>query len=508
MKYFLYICSLCFAISAAAQFKSIEEGEEFTRSKTEAFNGFIGTNEEGLFSIDYVYTSKKKKALIIRKFHKETLSLIDEQDVFTEPLDGYYNVPYEIYLVNNRIYLFSIFTHAKEGTTTLGLFMYDDQLKHLSFEIVDSIESLSQTNLSVQLSEDTSAILISQNHPHKLSQKEVVNLNCLDLDGKSVWKKELVSMNDVHRINVEKIIFPDTGEVFLLCNYGFNNNQESNIDDIRLLSNKYAIWAYNRKLNYLKEINLRLKLKWLNGVDMQLKENGRIVVAGFVNSSRSFAINAFFNIEIDEKYEISANNYYRIDPEIISTFLPKESKKKVLENFYLRDILVQEDGSFYVIGEQYYKYLDRVYDPRTNTTSTIEHFNYEYILTARFSETGELIWAKRIPKIQNSTNDYGYYSSFTSYNSMQNEIYLIYNDYEKNLELPLDDVENLKGIFNGRKNALTYVKINNDGTVFRKQVPSTDNYLLYAKKSAQINKSTMYLLVELGRKSKIIRLSF
>jgi len=507
MRYILLFFILAFTFSGFAQYKNFVEGSEFSRSKSESFNGFIGVVNQVLYSVDYSYINKKKKSLMLRQFDQDDLTLIVEKDIFIEPLEGYYNEPYELYLVNETIYLFSIFTHAKANTTTLGLFIYDKNMVNQSFEIIDSIEKLSLTNIIIQLSEDKNAFLISKNHPHKLTQKEVIDLNCLNLSGQSVWRKELISMNDVHNINVEKVIFPDQNEAFLLCNYGYNNNVNKNLDDIKLLSNKYAIWAYNNQLNYLKEINLRLKLKWLNGIDMEIRDNGHILVAGFVNSSRSFAINAFFNIEIDRKYEITRNNYFQIDPTVVRQFLLKESKKKAIENFFLRNILIQNDGSFYILGEHFHKYLDRVYDPRTNTTSTIEHFNYEYIMAARFNKLGEFEWVKRIPKIQNSTNDFGYYSSFTPFNS-QNEIYLVYNDYDKNLELPIEDTENIKPLFNGRKNALTYVKIDADGSVFRKPIPISNNYLLYAKKSMQIDNENMYLLLELGRKSKIIRLSF
>ncbi len=433
--------------------------------------------------------------------------MIQEKDIFLNPLPNYHNEPYELFLVNNKIYLFSVFTHAKEGTTTLGLFIYNDNFENQSFEIIDSIENLSQTNIIIELSDEKDAILVSKNHPHKLTHREVVNLNCIDLYGKSIWKKELMSLNDVHKVNVEKTVFLNKNEIYLLCNYGFNNNKNANLDDIKLLSNKYTIWIYNHQLNFLKEIDLKLKLKWLNGLDIRVKPNKNILVTGFVNSTRTFAINAFFNIEIDRKYEITQNNYVKI-PEIdLRLFLPKASKKKLLENFFLRDISVQSDGSFYVIGEHFYKYLDRVYDPRTNTTSTTEHFNYEYILCAYFDQKGQIKWIKRIPKIQNSTNDYGYHSSFTSFNT-KNGVYLIYNDFEKNVDLPIEDTENLKEIFNGRKNALTYVKLGPDGPVFRKHILSGSNYLLYAKKSTQIGLNNMYLLLELGRKAKIISVSF
>ena len=115
---------LCQTILGWSQSSSVIEGKAFARSKTEAFNGFVGEDDLGLYAVDYIYTSKKRKELIVRKFYKSDMSLVEEKDIFQNPLPDYYNKPYEVLLVNSKLYLFTIFTHIKEGTTTMGLFIY------------------------------------------------------------------------------------------------------------------------------------------------------------------------------------------------------------------------------------------------------------------------------------------------------------------------------------------------------------------------------------------------
>lgn len=493
--------------SGFSQVQKVIEGNEFARSKAESFNGFVGEDQSAIYTIDYIYSNKKKKELITRKFYKSDLTLIKEADIFTNPNENYYVDPYEALLVQNKIYLFSIFTHIKEQTTTLGLFIYSEDLTLQSFKIVDSIAKYDQTNIVFSVSDDKKSILMAQNHPHNINNKEVVDLTNFDLNGAVLWEKELISLNSVSRVNIEKISLASPNEVFILCNYGFNNNRNPNVDDLKLLTNKYTLWVYNHDLNFLKEIDLRLKQKWLNGIEIKIKQNGHLCLAGFVNSSRDHAIDAFFNIELDNKYEIIQNNYHKLTDSELSSFLPKENKDLQLEDFHLRNMVMLNDGSFYLVGEHFYTYIDRVYDPRTNTTSTTEHFNYGTILVAYFNSQGEMMWLKRIPKIQNSTNDRGYYSSFASF-KYNNDLYLFYNDFEKNIEIPIEDTENIKPIFNGRRNALTYVQIQTNATAERKHVETDGNYLLYAKKSLQINEENMYLLLELGRKAKIIGLTF
>lgn len=509
MKLGFILLILMTKLFAFAQPINVVEGKTYARSKTESFNGFLGENGLEIYSMDYIYSNKRKKELIARKFFKADLSLIIEKDIFQNPLkENHYSDPFEILLIDGKIYLFSIFTHNKEQTTTFGLTIYNENLEQEHFEIIDSIAKLSSTNIIIQVSEDDQAILVSQNHPHKITSKEAVNLHCIDLAGKTLWKKELVSFNTVSRVNVEKVIFPSQNEVFLLCNYGFNNNRSASIDDVKLLTNKYALWAYNKNINFLKEIDLRLKLKWVNGVDIALKANGNLQISGFVNSARDFAIDALFNIELNKKYNVISNNYYKMTPEDLSLFKKKTNDKLQLNNYFLRHLIPLSDGSFYLVGEQYYTYLDRIYDPRTNTTSTTEHFNYEYILVAYFDNKGKIQWINRIPKIQNSTNDNGYYSSFSLFKKNK-DLYFIYNENNHNINLEIDDIDNMKPLFNGRRNSWALSKITSDGEMTRKSLNlETNNYLLNAKKSLQMTNDNMYLQGELGKKAKIIGLSF
>ena len=184
------------------------------------------------------------------------------------------------------------------------------------------------------------------------------------------------------------------------------------------------------------------------------------------------------------------------------------SSRGDLDDMFLRDLVMLSDGSFYLIGETYYKYVDRSYDPRTNITTTTDHFNFNSIIVSHFNASGELQWHEHIPKFQNTTNDYGYYSSF-SWMTLKDQLVLFYNDNEKNLELSVTDYFNHKDIFNNRRHAQTYVVINKDGIVKRSKLNAAKtNYLLYPRQSLALNNHTMYLMSEYDRHSKVISITF
>jgi len=509
MKNWILVSCLFISTFGFSQIEKITYGQEYANNKKNAFNGFIGENDLALYAVDYSYISKKKHELILRKYYKNDLQLMESKNIYSNPIEGFYSVPLELFYIQSKFYLFSQFDNTKENKTLIGLFIFNEGFVEQSFEIIDTVEQIERTDIEIKLANDKSQFLVLQNHPHKVANRQVLDLKTIDFDGKTLWNKELLSTNSVHQIKVEKLIHLKN-ETFILCNYGYKNYSKSSNSNQNILSSKYTLWIYNKKLNFMKEVVLRLKGKWINGADIALNKQNELIIGGYVNSSRDFGINAAFNMRLNGKYEPKKVNYSKMTTDDFKKFLSVKdiNKIKFLKDFYLKDLVMMNDGSFYLLGEMYYKYVDRNYDPRTNITTTTDHYNYNSIIVSYFDRTGALKWHEHVPKFQNSTNDFGYYSSF-SWIGLGDKIALFYNDNEKNQAISVTDYFNHKDLFNNRRNAHTYVILNSDGIVKRGQLTDTKtNFVLYPKQSFAINKNTMYLMLEYGRHSKIMSVSF
>ena len=83
--------------------------------------------------------------------------------------------------------------------------------------------------------------------------------------------------------------------------------------------------------------------------------------------------------------------------------------------------------------EQYYVYQRTTYDNRSSFTTTMNYYYYDDIIAFRISSDGQLIWQKRIPKSQVSTNDYGEFSSYASFQS-DSSLNFIFNDHQRNYD--------------------------------------------------------------------------
>ncbi|HIP37614.1 MAG TPA: hypothetical protein EYG85_12255 [Crocinitomix sp.] len=508
MKNIIFILFLLLSIPIVAQIDNVIYGKEYTNNRKNSFNGFVGENNLSVFGVDYASLNSKKYDLLINAYYKNDLSLVESKNIYTNPLDGFINEPLEIFYQQNKYYLFAKFTNKKEGEVFMGLSIFNEAGQNTSFEIIDTIEQDSKTNIIITQSEDKQNFIQILNHPHKVANRQVLELKTFNLQGQTIWQKDLLSTNSVSNTQVEKVIYTNN-EVYILCSNGYKNGLNIN-NTPTVLSNKYTLWVYNKKLNFMKEVVLRLKLKWINGISMALNYNKELIISGFINTSREFGINGVFNLVLNQKYEVSTINYHPFSKETFKKFVrPKNiDKVKYLPNFYVRKLIVLSDGSFFLLGENYYKFIERNYDPRTNITTTTEHFIYGNIMVCYFDNTAKLKWIENVPKSQNTINDFGTYSSYTWIN-LKDKIMLFYNDNEKNLDLPVNDYFNQKELFNYRRNMQTYVLIDKEGVVKRGKLnQEKTNFLIYAKRSKPINNSTMYLCTDYGRHSKIISVSF
>ncbi|WP_430404368.1 hypothetical protein [Fluviicola sp.] len=103
-----------------------------------------------------------------------------------------------------------------------------------------------------------------------------------------------------------------------------------------------------------------------------------------------------------------------------------------LLNYAFRDILLLPDGSINVLAEQYYIYEVNSTDSRGMSQVT-NYYNYNDCIVYSISNVGELNWFRKIPKKQESVNDFGQYSSLISYFSNGNLV-LFFNDNIQNYD--------------------------------------------------------------------------
>lgn len=503
MRLFSFISIFLIANSGFGQLQNPIIGKEYSTDRKENFNGFIGENSSNVFSIDYLYITRKKQELIVRKFLKSDLQLVDSKNIYENPPEEFYGEPLEVFYKRDTIYMFSNLFDEKQKITFITLELFNINCEKLSSAIVDTLAD--DEDLFIQEEKDEHGFILAKANKFSNLTEQSLDMKYLSSTGSIEWQKTLRSPMALQNINIEKIRFRNNGPVFVLCNYAYEPPNSIMGEDKSLINNKYAIWAYDRETKFLKEFEIRLKGKWVNGVDIELNSNNQLILSGFFNETRYNSVAGSFSLLLDQELEIVNSTYYKFDDTILQKFIEEKDrgKTKDLEDYSLNDMAMLDNGSYFLLGERYFKQVERNYDPRTNITTTTEHYNYNSIIVSYFDSLGNHKWTDRVPKFQNTQNDYGYFSSFTFLNNGE-EIFLFFNDSDKNNDLALNDYFNYKGLFNNRRFQISYVQVNKGGLVKRSTLIGVENsFILRAKACHQISANTMYLLGEVGKEAKI-----
>lgn len=507
MRFFCFIILLFTCRLLTAQLSAPVKGGSYSTARKESFNGFIGENSTTLFSVDYLYISRKKQELIIRKFYKQDLKLVDSKNIYENPPEGFYGEPLEVFYRNDSIFLFSNLYDEAEKTLYITLELFDISGAKLFYATVDTLPD--DESLQIHEEENQNGFVLIKSHKFSNLTEQEISIKCLDRFGKITLNETAKSPMALQNINIEKIAFEQGGPVYVLCNYNFDPATAAVQDEREMINNKYALWAYDPTIHFLKEFEIRMQGKWLNGVEMQLTPQHNLLIAGYFNESRYQTVSGVFSLMITPELDILASKFQVFDDVILAKFIEEKdrAKTKELEDYQLNDIAVMPNGSYYLLGERFYKYVERNYDPRTNITTTTEHYNYNSIIVSYFDSSGNHIWTDRVPKYQNTTNDFGYFSSYAYLNTGA-EIYLFFNDTDKNNELALTDYFNYKGLFNNRRFQISAVQIDSSGIKNRGPIIGIENqFILRAKESNQISGQTMYLMTEVGREAKVFSVS-
>ncbi|MBD3636541.1 MAG: hypothetical protein HUJ25_04300 [Crocinitomicaceae bacterium] len=481
-------------------------GVEYDTDRKENFSGFVGENSLGLYTADYIYHSRRKQELIIRQFHKGDLQLVSTKDIYSQIEDGYTNEPEELFFQENKFFLFSKLYSERDKTELLALEVFNEFCDKQHQVILDTLEN--DEIQYIEESQSKKGFILAKHLKYTQLIEQEINLIRINNKGEVAWTKNIKSPMALQSLRIEKMCLKGDSPVYILCNYAFDLSN-SGANGNQLVNNQYALWAYDQDKKFLKEFEIRLKSKWVNGIDLKIDNKDNLLVSGYFNETKNPTIAGVFSLRISRELTLLNTSWHKFDDNTISKFMRKDERRRTdeLEDFKLKSLAMMDNGTFFLIGEQYYKYVERSYDPRTNITTTTEHYNYNSIIVSYFDSAGKHKWTDRVPKMQNSTNDFGYFSSFALLNSGK-DIYLFFNDARKNNEDPPKSYYGYTNLFNNRKFQISYVHIDKNGIVNREGLldPKYD-YMLRAKLSGQLNPETVYLITETNRNSKIVKVS-
>ena len=200
-----------------------------------------------------------------------------------------------------------------------------------------------------------------------------------------------------------------------------------------------------------------------------------------------------------------------------------------LFDYSLDELILRSDGGAVLVAEQFYIQQDRFdnfnnpygwgagwspyYSPYWNSRyrgnfQVDYYYNYNDIIVVNIRPTGEIEWAARIPKRQETRNDGGYYSSYAM-SIVRDKLYFIYNDNPRNL----NEAKRKSGRiynYNGSDSIISLAQINIKGEVntFPLAYNRDQGVMTRPKMCKQIGKKEMAIFGERGRGYRFGKLIF
>lgn len=468
MKYLLFIISSLTTINISAQVSpSIKWGESFR----------IHSSSNGPFNPEscvFYHDGGEDFVAYINSDIHQFKNLNTKYEVSTgKPKDGLHNYDFKLWKIKDKYYV--IKDEAKGGNLTVTAAEVNFEAQRFSknpFVLMDEdyeskIYDTHHRDLIISNNGTKFLALHRFGSEANLTLQKTLNLNI------NVWNenfKEEYRLEESIEVTGKKspafrqMVIAENGNIFLLVDIIDYKGVVFGTSNYR---HKYVVYCFNKDgLQFEKELELGGEKVWFddkidgNAEKMVISEDNKLrVVSPYANKKGEGASGVYVltvdceSLETISDGKVRFPNKQLAEAKSISDETFMQKKKPGLFDLKVRDVVEQEDGSIYVVLEDFVR-------------SSTQHISYicENIHVLSVSKNNTNQWFTTIPKSQSiGIKDY------TSYHVHKTEdgVHIIYPDNAANVKQ--SNPKKLK-TYNGRNPVLISVFISKDGVQRSKQV--------------------------------------
>ncbi len=328
-------------------------------------------------------------------------------------------------------------------------------------------------NFRFEVSEDRSKTLLFTTRKSDMFYTYLIDNDKLELS----WEKEskLIGLNV--RKDFRGILVSNQGEANVLFEID-NSRYEKKSHHLTLLGFDQNDGYYENKFTFDNKLTVDLEMEYDN-------LNRRIILAGLVSEDSDYDATGYFHLteSIDALDEVTIIEDQDFDVKFLEELYGKKlSKKKRLNNFVTRDIVLRADGGFLLFAEMNKEFFRRsafnggVRGGGFNGGGRgwVDIYNEDVIVFA-VRPDGSGHWKKILYKKQFSQDDGGVFSSYFLFKT-PSRLRIIYNDEIKRNNTVSEYVMDPLGNF--ERNSLLSTEYQNLKLRFRDAVQVASNVLL------------------------------
>jgi len=343
-----------------------------------------------------------------------------------------------------------------------------------SVTFLRDVEDFRLESFQYEVSEDRSKTLLFTSRKSDLFYTYVIDNDLMRI----LWSKESKLIGYDVRKDFRGVVLSNLGEVnalFEIDNSKYNRQNHHMV----LLGLDSSEGLFENRFRFDNKITVDLEMDYDD-------RNKRIILAGLVSDESEFDATGYFYLSrpiqtLEEEILIEDHDF---DLNFLSEIYSKKlSKKKRLNDFITRNIVLRQDGGFLLFTEMNKEYFRRSafagggrFNSGFNNAGRgwVDIYNEDIIVFA-FHPDGTEHWKRILYKKQFSQDDGGVFSSYFLFKT-PSRIRLIYNDEIKRNNTVSEYV--LDPLGNFERNSLLSTEYQNLKLRFRDAVQVSSNVLL------------------------------
>ena len=453
----------------------------------------------------YVYALRQDRSAfgsdepIIERYKQTDLSLDYTKRISHKRFDGISLDPAAQFFLNGKIMAFATYYDREKDINFAYAELLDASANPTRSWIevarIPADKKSNRGSFYFQMSNDSAHVLIVSNPPYEKYAGEKFTLQLLDSELNSVWKSEVNPPYTDQFFSLENYQVAANGLVYMLATISEDRSAMSRQERRKTPTYYHSVLIFNPEKEELTNYEVKLDPKFISDIIFAVDDSGDIVCSGFYSNKNSSDIIGTFYLTIDkETKQIVKQNTMDFSQDFLSQFMSegRAAKKKELYNYNLRYLVQRDDGGSILVAEQYYEYEVCNVDPKTGAQTCTYYYYYNDIIVVNIDPDGKIQWARKIPKLQVSHNDGGYYLSFAMHVT-DNTLYFMFNDNPKNLNVPPGGKYKYMG--NLKKSVAVLVSMDMKGDQVRQPMFRSEDLKTYLRPKLymDVNEKRMFL---------------
>lgn len=523
---FLLLFILPISISTKAQITNdnvdILWGKEFKDSKKNSMNDVIATDETGFYTLSSKRGGYSGNETITVSHFNNSANLLQSSEV--ELVKDKKEMKFEFFVqMQDQLFVFASYADKKVKKN----YLYVQSMNKKSLQVNNDRKKLAEIPyqnkffkgagaFNYSMSRDSSKIIVFYFLPYEEYGNEKFGFHVLDSEMNELWSNNITLPYTDELFEVKTHLLDNFGNVHVLGKKYYDKLKDRRKGNPNY---NYVVLSYYKGESEAREYDVAVKEKFLTEMQFEINLDHELICAGFYSNKGMSGADGCFYLKIDsESKEIVVENFMEFDLDFITQNMSdkdenkvrkKEAKGKDAEvyNYELDELIIGDDGSVFLVGEKYYVTTSTT-TSSNGQTKTSYTYHYDDIIVVRIDFGGNIMWAEKVGKKQKSTNDFGFYSSYTL-SVIGDKLYFIFNDHIKNINKKNENDE--YEVFRKKKNsAIALVEVNPEGEQKRISLASSEDVevMTRPKVCEQISGNELILFGQKGKTRQFAIVTF